>query len=150
MGGKSSSNISYSNTSNLGEHVLVTYCWIALRTMEWMAMGSNHWAVILELSNGTYANIQVNKPNGVYINCFSNKKDAALYTFGSMTSRVRLSTYGGSSKTWQNLMYFIKHSDNNYCLFRNDCQNFSRKIIEFLTDKSVGFWPIENGETFYP
>jgi len=68
-----------------------------------------------------------------------------LATWGNQKSDVRLSECGkGNGRT---LGEFLDKISGNftYILGFYDCQNFCREMVDFLTGKTIGIWPKEDG-----
>jgi WD40 repeat protein len=116
----------------------------------------NHWAVLLRLSNGKWVNMQFGDC-GAKLNTRSSSISAALISGGDKFMRVRSSEYGPPKSNytkWEAVRKFfdsIKFSYNadDYSLLTDNCQHFSRRIIQEITDKIVGAWPYENGPLFF-
>ena len=70
-----------------------------------------------------------------------------MKTWGGLGKTVRLSCYGDCCRNYINWVksFYGKHT---YILGFHDCPNFAREVVEDLTDKTVGVWPIEDGPSF--
>lgn len=124
--------------------VNIIYVWIALKKIAF----ANHWAVIYELSNGKYGIVQFDTTGGIGLSDnYNTLEEASMKTWGGLGKRVRLSCYGSCCRNYINWVesFYGKHT---YFLGFHDCQNFAREVVEDLTDKTVGVWPIEDGPTF--
>ena len=118
--------------------------WIALKKIAF----ANHWAVIYKLSNDKYGIIQFDTTGGIGLSDTNNTlEEASLKTWGGLGKRVRLSCYGDCCRNYINWVesFYGKHT---YILGFHDCQNFAREVVEDLTGKTVGVWPIEDGPSF--
>ena len=118
--------------------------WIALKKIAF----ANHWAVIYKLSNGKYGITQFDTSGKIGLSDNHNTlEEASRKTWGGLGNRVRLSCYGSC---YVNYIDWVErfYGRHTYILFLNDCQNFARKVVEDLTGKTVGVWPIEDGPKF--
>ena len=132
-----------SNYKDNYKNAYITYVWISLRKI----YGPNHWAVIYELDNGKYGIIQFDTSGGIELNdCNNSLEEASMRTWGS-GGKVRLSCYGSCYRNYNNWIENL-YGRHTYCLFFHDCQNFAREIVNDLTGKSVGAFPIEDGPEF--
>jgi hypothetical protein len=145
MGNKSSIENRREDAS--GHNVRIIYVWIGLRTLSAWLLGANHWSVILKLSNGQYACIQKNTNDDISCEVGSSLETSAKRTWGGEGYKVRLSCYGSCDKSWTEFRNNLWVRDS-YIYILWDCQNFARKIVDDLTGKTAGLWPIENGPKF--
>ncbi|EFA84031.1 hypothetical protein PPL_03104 [Heterostelium album PN500] len=133
--------------------VRIVEVWIALRTLDgFWCFGANHWSVILRLSNGQYVCSQKETQGFVWTTVWNSMRSAALSTWtneSNPTNRVRTSCYGYCDFSWHKFHDWVPLGDSYY-LGLDDCQNFAREIVNMITDKSVGMFPLEDGPTFYP
>lgn len=118
--------------------------------------GANHWSVHGRLSNGQYFCAQKGDKDGgeVSLEVDNDKATSCKRTWGQDGMRVRLSKYGKCSGTWTNWHAFRTQvlGDQRhlpYSVPTKDCQTFARYVIHKLTDKTVGTWPIENGNVYH-
>ena len=132
---------------------------ITLRRLVPIFGSPNHWGIAIETDSG-WVSLQI-KPKGKSIALYSegeigisyheNYTSAALDNWGRDICNIRSSSYGCaySNLTLGDLFDYIenlkKGEYSKYILAFNDCQNFSRALVKFLTGKWVGIWPIENG-----
>ncbi|KAN0045024.1 hypothetical protein ACTA71_006551 [Dictyostelium dimigraforme] len=148
--GSSSSSFGMENGhkhSPKGDNVKIVYAWICLRTMkQWWKAGANHWSVILQLDNGQYACTQKVDTGAVFTDVADSLRGAVFLTCGD-SNTFRLSQYGTCNESWKRFYDRVPIYDD-YILFFNDCQNYARDIIKYLTGKTVGCYPIENGGEF--
>ena len=128
------------------ESLLKVY--VTLRRLVNIFGSPNHWAVIVETDSG-YMNIQFYGNIGVsYHKSFTS---AALDNWGADVCDIRSSRYGYaySNLTIGDLVDYVDKLGSgrfsSYILVFNDCQCFARKIVDFLTGKWVGVFPIEDG-----
>ena len=72
-------------------------------------------------------------------------KDASLLTWGrSDTVRLR---YGSCYYNYNRFVESL-YWNHWYILGSNDCQNFARRVVNDLIDKSVEVFPIEDGPKY--
>ena len=124
--------------------VYITKVWISLKKIAF----ANHWAVVFKLSNGKYGIVQFDTSGKIGLSdTYNSLEEASLKTWGGLGNRVRLSCYGSCYRNYIDWVesFYGKHT---YVLGSHDCQNFAREVVEDLTDKTVGVWPIEDGPTF--
>lgn len=148
---KSSDHVLFEDTDeNNVDNVKIEYVWIGIKTLlPWYLSGANHWSVILKLNNGKYACIQKHDSAKIGCEIDSSLETSARRTWGR-ESKVRLSCYGpckSSKQAWRDFRDKLP-SNERYIAIEYDCQNFAREIVEKLTGKTVGIWPIEDGPTF--
>ncbi|KYQ90321.1 hypothetical protein DLAC_08925 [Tieghemostelium lacteum] len=127
--------------------VRIVYVWVGLRSLiSWW--GANHWSVILKLSNGQYVCQQKNTNHYVACKVENSLGDAARQTWGEEGRKVRLSCYGECDVSWSTFhSNFREHS--RYSYITDDCQNYARKLVDYLTGNFVGMFPIEDGPEFW-
>ena len=106
----------------------------------------NHWSVILELSNDKYVCVQLDTTGKIDLRVRNSLRQASLLTWG-WGCLVRLSKYGSCNYNYNRFLDSLK-GDHWYIFLVNDCQNFARKVVEELTGKYVGVFPIEDGPQF--
>lgn len=126
--------------------VYIIEVWISLRKIVG-ALGANHWSVVFKLSNGKYGITQFDTTGKIeLLDNYDNLEDASMRTWGK-GGRARLSCYGECKRNYIDWIesFYGRHT---YVLGFHDCQNFAREVVEDLTGKVVGVWPIENGPTF--
>ena len=82
------------------DNVNITYVYVGLRKIggsnffsNVFTLGANHWSVILELSNGKYACVQLYTTGKIDLRLKNSLHDASLLTWGR-SDIVRLSRYG--------------------------------------------------------
>ena len=120
--------------------------WISLRKIVG-ALGANHWGVVFKLSNGKYGITQFDTTGKIeLLDNYNSLEDASLRTWGK-GGRARLSCYGDCNRNYINWIKSF-YGMHTYVLGFHDCQNFAREVVEDLTGKIVGVWPIEDGPTF--
>ncbi|UJR08643.1 hypothetical protein I4U23_012902 [Adineta vaga] len=119
----------------------ITFVELALRTISWMALGANHWAVIVVLSTNNCVCIQFHTNGAVTAHVFNSEPDAALRTStGDCTTQVRISHYGHTHRTIYclELVQWLRNRQGKYYVLGvKDCQNFCRDLIEWFMDKWV-------------
>ncbi|KYQ94216.1 hypothetical protein DLAC_04511 [Tieghemostelium lacteum] len=127
--------------------VRIVYVWVGLRSLKgWY--GPNHWSVILKLSNGQYVCQQKNTNHYVACKVENSLGDAARQTWGEKGRKVRTSCYGECDVSWSTFhSEFTEYSE--YTFFTGDCQNYARKLVDYLNKKTVGLFPSENGPEFW-
>lgn len=132
----------------------ITFVQLGLRTISMLLGGINHWSVLLQLSNGQWVCCQFHTNGAVTAHVYNSEREAALRTCPTNGGeRVRTSEYGYTDRPlyWSDVVSWLHGRQGGYYVFgAQDCQNFCRNMIDWLTDKWVGWWPIENGVTFYP
>ena len=139
---KPSSVSSFSRTEKLGR-VRVT-----LRRLACIFGSPNHWGVVVEADSG-WVSIQFEGSIGVTYH--SSYTSAALDNWGCKTCDIRTSCYGYaySNLTLGDLLDHIeklkRDKYSTYILVFRDCQNFARNVVDYLTGKWVGAFPIEDG-----
>ena len=130
----------------------ITYVYVGLRRIgkgffsSMKYLGANHWSVIMELSNGKYACVQLDTTGKIDLQVYNTLRAASLSTWGR-SSTVRLSCYG-SCHYYYNRFVDSLYGPHWYILLFNDCQNFARQVVAELTGKTVGVFPIEDGPEF--
>ena len=130
--------------------IRIKYVYVALRKLGgFWSFGANHWSVIAKLSNGQYVCMQKDDDGAHFYTMHNSKKEAVLKTWGNSSAKVRLSCYGSSDVSWKEFRNGLDNKSYYFIIFK-DCQDFARGIVDQLTGKTVGVWPIEDGETFYP
>ena len=121
--------------------------WISLRKIGLGGFGANHWGVVFKLSNGKYGITQFDTTGKIeLLDNYNSLEDASLRTWGK-GGRARLSCYGDCNRNYINWIKSF-YGMHTYVLGFHDCQNFAREVVEDLTGKIVGVWPIEDGPTF--
>jgi hypothetical protein len=63
--------------------------------------------------------------------------------------RIIMACSGRCNKSWREFRERLD-PDEEYTLFFGDCQNFARGVVDYLTGKTVGVWPIEDRQEFRP
>jgi|LauGreDrversion4_2_1035121.scaffolds.fasta_scaffold856924_2 hypothetical protein len=148
MGNKSSARPNY--VSQFGRSDKLYRVRITLRRIACIFGSPNHWGVAVETNSG-WVSIQFSLSNGVGVSYHHSYTDAALSNWASDRCDVRSSDYGSaySNLTLGDLLDHIEKLKQGryslYCLVFNDCQNFARSVVEYLTGKFVGWYPIEDG-----
>ena len=127
---------------------------MGLRRISWLCLGVNHWSVLLGLSNGQWVCVQSHNNGAITAHVCNEEHGAALYTTPlSNRKLVRTSIYGSTNRLihWSEIETWIRSRQGGYYLPGvRDCQNFSRQMIGWLTNRWVGVWPIEDGHVFSP
>ena len=147
--GKSYSTCYSISESNFSRSDKIGYVWVGLKRLAWVFGSPNHWSVIMEVGNG-YLTVQFDTDGSIGKTFCETFRNACLATWGYPSCDIRLSKYGYSNdKTLGDLQDYLCGS-HTYVLGFSDCQNFARKVVDFLTGKWVGAWPIEDGPTISP
>jgi len=135
------------------DNVNITYVYVGLRKIggsnffsNVFTLGANHWSVILELSNGKYACVQLDTTGKIDLRLRNSLRGASLLTWGR-SDRVRLSRYGYCKYNYNKFVESL-YGYHWYILGVNDCQNFARRVVDELTGKWVGVYPIEDGPEY--
>lgn len=152
----------YKNSDKLNDYykikkinTTIKYIYLGLRRL---TFGFNHWAPILELSDGKYATVNYCAAGlpfltiaEIGINIFDTLHEAA-YAVAGQSSKVRLVNYGPPLPESRSFINYLSRprtgKDYLYIIGSHDCQNFSRKEIKLLTGKVVQTLPTENGRRF--
>ncbi|KAN0045023.1 hypothetical protein ACTA71_006550 [Dictyostelium dimigraforme] len=130
-----------------GGNVKIIYAWICLRAIkQWWKAGANHWSVILQLDNGQYVCTQKADTGAVFTDVVDSLRGAVFLTYGD-SNTCRLSKYGTCDESWDRFYNYVLIYED-YTLSSKNCQNYARDIIKYLTDKTVGYYPIEDGGEF--
>ena len=134
-------------------NVNITFVYVALRKIggsnffsNIFTLGANHWSVILTLSNGKYACVQLDTTGKIDLRLRNSLRDASLLTWGR-SNTVRLSRYGSCNYNYDKFVESL-YGEHWYILGINDCQNFAREVVKKLNGKWVGVYPIEDGPEF--
>jgi len=142
------SNSDFPPTANLGR------VWVSLRRIYPIFGSANHWAVIIEVFGHGFICVQFYTSIG--ISYHQTMRGAALASWGSYICDVRTSYYGYAYAgltvgiLTEYMAILERGRFNEYSLFFNNCQHFARAVVDYLTGKWVGWFPIENGPDFSP
>lgn len=110
----------------------------------------HHWAVLVELENTNWANIQFGG-DGVFTHFFKTFNGAALSTWGEQDEVVRTKSYGDAKTnyTLKNLKEEadkIKNEHPDYNVITNNCHDFARRLIGSVSNDWVGSSPSTTGK----
>ena len=90
------------------DNVNITYVYVGLRKIglsnffsNIITAGANHWSVILKLSNGKYACVQLDTSGKIDLRVRNSLRSASLLTWGR-SDTVRLSRYGSCKYNYNN------------------------------------------------
>lgn len=153
MGSSSSKSSSSGHVrfERIEDNLTIKEVWIGLRQLvPWYASGVNHWSVIMKLDNGRYVCLQKHDSGKIGCETAGSLRSASLMTWGGEEyNKVRLSCYGTCNEAWSTFKKYYLPQYDEYTLIFDDCQTFARHKVEYLTGKTVGIWPIEDGPTYY-